>query len=227
MADTKLETSDANVESHWQTFSRRLVEAAALSRSLVATPRLPTMLQSPLSRLRTPLTRLLGKQRRLCTGPEDSRPRSGGTNNHVCLPGAAWDHVLRRGQLTPHTLARVALADAWSAARVAEVCSLEDSWESWAALSPRPTKMDVEHLLSAFTLKLRPDRAIDRLQVIEKALNEYDTKAICFEGRNMPGSWVDEGLSGSMAQILGKVVCAPPGRPTARRPLHASSVARL
>ena len=38
MADTKLETSDANVESHWQTFSRRLVEAAALSRSLVATP---------------------------------------------------------------------------------------------------------------------------------------------------------------------------------------------
>jgi len=187
----------------WHVLSRKLCEAAAkVDAAAKASPFLPgTPSVAALSTmLRSPLTHLFAKRRLI----EPTGELCQVSLVPAALPSRAQLSVL--GDCEPRVLARLALTNAAWASAVVEHSSAEETWEAWAAMSPRPTLQHMQQLYVACTLRLPPSQAIEGLRLMELALSEYDAKASCFDSSKLPGSWLDYGLSGSLPELLGVVV---------------------
>jgi hypothetical protein len=135
----------------WHIFSRKLVEAAAM-----ASP-------SVLSKLRSPLTHLLGK--RQCRRLPSLAVCSQVSLAPSALPSQATALVLK--YCPPEVLARLAMTSAAWACRILEHAAAEETWAAWAAMAPRPTLQHMEQVCAACTLRLPPSQTIEWLRAME------------------------------------------------------------
>ena len=152
--------------SAWQTFSRKLVEAAAMaSPSVVSKRALQAWSPSVLSKLalRSPLTHLLGK--RQCRRLPSLAVCSQVSLAPSALPSQATALVLK--YCPPEVLARLAVTSAAWACRILEHAAAEETWAAWAAMAPRPTLQHMQQVCAACTLRLPPSQTIEGLSAME------------------------------------------------------------
>ena len=135
----------------WHILSRKLVEAATM-----ASP-------SVLSKLRSPLTHLLGK--RQCRRLPSLAVCSQVSLAPSALPSQATALVLK--YCPPEVLARLAMTSAAWACRILEHAAAEETWAAWAAMAPRPTLQRMQQVCAACTLRLPPSQTIEGLRAME------------------------------------------------------------